>query len=89
MTAGAAVFNAVQPNSIEIAIDRGGTFTDVWAKVPGRQDLVIKLLSVNPESYDDAPAEGKSNPREQSQPLIIFHMSILFSLTRIRNSTGT
>lgn len=57
MAVGAA-FGAVEPKSIEIAIDRGGTFTDVWAKIPGRKDLVIKLLSVNPESYDDAPAEG-------------------------------
>lgn len=59
MAVGAAS-DEIQPKSIEIAIDRGGTFTDVWAKVPGRQDLVIKLLSVNPETYDDAPAEGKS-----------------------------
>jgi len=52
-------FDELKPKSIEIAIDRGGTFTDVWAKVPGRSDIVIKLLSVNPESYDDAPAEGR------------------------------
>ena len=58
MAVGAA-FDAVPPKSIEIAIDRGGTFTDVWAKIPGHADLVIKLLSVNPETYDDAPAEGK------------------------------
>ncbi|KAF7543687.1 hypothetical protein G7046_g9945 [Stylonectria norvegica] len=57
MAVGAA-FDAASPNSIEIAIDRGGTFTDVWARVPGRSDIVIKLLSVNPGTYDDAPAEG-------------------------------
>lgn len=38
--------------------DRGGTFTDVWAGISGQQDVVIKLLSVDPENYDDAPAEG-------------------------------
>ena len=38
--------------------DRGGTFTDVWASAPGRDDIVIKLLSVDPCNYDDAPAEG-------------------------------
>jgi 5-oxoprolinase (ATP-hydrolysing) len=38
--------------------DRGGTFTDVWAGVPGQPDIVTKLLSVDPENYDDAPAEG-------------------------------
>ncbi|KAI1473393.1 Hydantoinase B/oxoprolinase-domain-containing protein [Daldinia eschscholtzii] len=49
---------AVQPKSIKFAIDRGGTFTDVFAAVPGREDIVLKLLSVDPSSYDDAPAEG-------------------------------
>ncbi|KAL1847860.1 hypothetical protein VTK73DRAFT_10248 [Phialemonium thermophilum] len=44
--------------SVRFAIDRGGTFTDVWASVPGRPDIVIKLLSVDPANYDDAPAEG-------------------------------
>ncbi|KAK7753597.1 hypothetical protein SLS62_004455 [Diatrype stigma] len=49
---------AVDPKSVKFAIDRGGTFTDVFAAVPGRQDIVLKLLSVDPGSYDDAPAEG-------------------------------
>lgn len=26
--------------------------------MPGREDIVLKLLSVDPSSYDDAPAEG-------------------------------
>lgn len=44
---------------IRIAIDRGGTFTDAWAEIPGRKDHVIfKVLSVNPEEYDDAPTEA-------------------------------
>lgn len=38
--------------------DRGGTFTDVWASVPGQKDIVLKLLSVDPDNYDDAPSEG-------------------------------
>lgn len=43
---------------IRIAIDRGGTFTDAWAEVPGRQDhIVFKILSVCPDEYDDAPTE--------------------------------
>ncbi|KAI1801193.1 Hydantoinase B/oxoprolinase-domain-containing protein [Daldinia bambusicola] len=49
---------AIQPKSVRFAIDRGGTFTDVFAAVPGREDIVLKLLSVDPSSYDDAPAEG-------------------------------
>ncbi|KAL1385246.1 Hydantoinase B/oxoprolinase-domain-containing protein [Phyllosticta capitalensis] len=46
---------------IRIAIDRGGTFTDCVGN-PGtgrmEDDVVIKLLSVDPENYDDAPLEG-------------------------------
>lgn len=46
------------PRGIRIAIDRGGTFTDAWAEVPGRQDhIVFKVLSVCPGEYDDAPTE--------------------------------
>lgn len=30
-----------------------------WARIPGREDdVVLKLLSVNPTEYPDAPAEG-------------------------------
>jgi 5-oxoprolinase (ATP-hydrolysing) len=43
---------------ITISIDRGGTFTDVHAIVPGRSDIVLKLLSVDPANYKDAPTEG-------------------------------
>ncbi|KAK7701289.1 hypothetical protein SLS64_010332 [Diaporthe eres] len=49
---------SVPPKSIKFAIDRGGTFTDVWASVPGQKDIVLKLLSVDPDNYDDAPSEG-------------------------------
>ncbi|PLB43363.1 hypothetical protein P170DRAFT_459786 [Aspergillus steynii IBT 23096] len=49
---------APRPEGIKIAIDRGGTFTDVWASFPGQQDVVLKLLSVDPSNYDDAPTEG-------------------------------
>ncbi|KAJ3538519.1 hypothetical protein NM208_g5877 [Fusarium decemcellulare] len=45
-------------DSILIAIDRGGTFTDVWASVEGKPDFVFKLLSVDPDHYKDAPTEG-------------------------------
>lgn len=46
---------------IRIAIDRGGTFTDcVGNPGTGRQedDVVIKLLSVDPKNYADAPLEA-------------------------------
>lgn len=43
---------------ITISIDRGGTFTDVHAIVPGKPDIILKLLSVDPSNYEDAPTEG-------------------------------
>ncbi|KAJ5084303.1 hypothetical protein NUU61_008882 [Penicillium alfredii] len=46
---------------INIAIDRGGTFTDCVGN-PGtgrlEDDIVIKLLSEDPTNYKDAPLEG-------------------------------
>lgn len=48
-------------NRYRIAIDRGGTFTDVIAnKGSGKpeDDLVFKLLSVDENNYNDAPLEG-------------------------------
>ncbi|CAK7212729.1 hypothetical protein SBRCBS47491_001565 [Sporothrix bragantina] len=52
---------------IQIAIDRGGTFTDVHAIVPGRaDDIVLKLLSVDPQNYPDAPTEGIRRVLEQA-----------------------
>ncbi|GAB4533016.1 MAG: hypothetical protein Tsb0014_17990 [Pleurocapsa sp.] len=39
-------------------IDRGGTFTDIVAKTPQNQIIVYKLLSENPEQYEDAPIQG-------------------------------
>ena len=40
------------------AIDRGGTFTDIVARAPGGQLHMRKLLSDNPERYDDAAVAG-------------------------------
>ncbi|KAJ5338778.1 hypothetical protein N7452_005506 [Penicillium brevicompactum] len=49
------------PKGIRIAIDRGGTFTDCVGN-PGsgrlEDDIVIKLLSEDPNNYEDAPLEG-------------------------------
>ncbi|KPM38671.1 Uncharacterized protein C11D3.15 [Neonectria ditissima] len=49
---------AVKSHRIRISIDRGGTFTDVHAAIPGRDDIILKLLSVDPANYKDAPTEG-------------------------------
>lgn len=40
------------------AIDRGGTFTDVICICPDGRIKTLKLLSVDPERYSDAPREG-------------------------------
>lgn len=45
-------------SGIQISIDRGGTFCDVIAKIPGQSDYVFKVLSVDPKNYNDAPTEG-------------------------------
>jgi 5-oxoprolinase (ATP-hydrolysing) len=42
----------------EFWIDRGGTFTDVVGRRPDGSLAVHKLLSENPEFYDDAAIEG-------------------------------
>ncbi len=47
------------PLSFRFSIDRGGTFTDVYAEVPGEPGFqVVKLLSEDPQNYPDAPREG-------------------------------
>ena len=47
------------PKSFRFSIDRGGTFTDIYAEVPGEPGFkVIKLLSEDPQNYADAPREG-------------------------------
>lgn len=48
-----------QERPFRFSIDRGGTFTDVYAEVPGSKGFrVLKLLSEDPENYPDAPREG-------------------------------
>lgn len=50
---------SVNEEKLRFCIDRGGTFTDVYAEIPGRlEGRVLKLLSVDPTNYDDAPVEG-------------------------------
>ncbi|GJN93255.1 hypothetical protein Rhopal_006302-T1 [Rhodotorula paludigena] len=49
-------------HSIRIAIDRGGTFSDCQSSWPlpngERHEQVVKLLSVDPSNYADAPTEA-------------------------------
>lgn len=70
---------AATPRPLRISIDRGGTFTDCIAQVHGREDILVKILSVDDKNYDDAPAEairlvleafyGRSIPRESELDL--------------------
>ncbi|KAK7474011.1 hypothetical protein BaRGS_00034721 [Batillaria attramentaria] len=61
----------------QFAIDRGGTFTDVWARCPDGTVRVLKLLSEDPMNYPDAPREAIRRivqeetgvPRPPSEPL--------------------
>lgn len=39
-------------------IDRGGTFTDIVARRPNGETIVRKLLSENPQRYQDAAVQG-------------------------------
>lgn len=50
---------SVAGEKLRFCIDRGGTFTDVYAEIPGYSEgRVMKLLSVDPSNYEDAPVEG-------------------------------
>jgi 5-oxoprolinase (ATP-hydrolysing) len=46
------------PDRWQFWIDRGGTFTDVVGRSPRGELLTLKLLSENPERYDDAAVQG-------------------------------
>ncbi len=54
------------PTKFRFSIDRGGTFTDVYAEIPGEPGfMTLKLLSEDPENYPDAPREGIRRILEQ------------------------
>lgn len=46
------------PQKWQFFIDRGGTFTDVVSRSPKGEIITYKLLSENPEQYQDAPIQG-------------------------------
>ena len=48
----------LQRTMFRFTIDRGGTFTDVYAECPGGKVRVLKLLSADPRNYRDAPTEA-------------------------------
>ena len=50
--------NLIPNRRWQFYIDRGGTFTDIVAQTPSHKLVVYKLLSENPEQYEDAPIQG-------------------------------
>ena len=52
------ITSIIMSDKFRFAIDRGGTFTDVFCLCPGDKVRVMKLLSVDPANYPDAPREG-------------------------------
>jgi len=65
---------ASSENKYRFCIDRGGTFTDVYAEVPKTAPgappegfVVLKLLSEDPKNYPDAPREGIRRILEQCE----------------------
>ena len=47
------------PGKFRFSIDRGGTFTDIYAEIPAPPGfMTLKLLSEDPSNYSDAPREG-------------------------------
>src|SRR3990170_6031272 len=68
-------------------IDRGGTFTDIVARAPDGRLLTRKLLSENPESYEDAALAGIADllgsPRGRP------HLSQLIASVRMGTTVAT
>ena len=60
-----ATWGALDMEKFRFSIDRGGTFTDVYAECPGGKICVLKLLSEDPLNYRDAPTEAIRRVIEQ------------------------
>ena len=54
-------------SKFRFSIDRGGTFTDIYAELPAAPGyMTMKLLSEDPANYADAPREGIRRVLEQA-----------------------
>lgn len=63
-------------SKFQFAIDRGGTFTDVFARCPNGKIRTLKLLSEDPANYSDAPREGIRRILEQVSSTRQIHVSV-------------
>ena len=76
-------------------IDRGGTFTDIVASDPKGQIVTHKLLSDNPEQYNDAAIQGirdilKTDRENLSSDLIhVVKMGTTVATNALLERTGT
>ena len=52
------IYHKMADTSFRFSIDRGGTFTDFVAQAPDGKLTTHKLLSENPEQYEDAAIQG-------------------------------
>ena len=64
-------------SKFRFAIDRGGTFTDVYAQCPGGKVRLVKLLSEDPANYPDAPREAIRRILEEVSTLAVYHVYLL------------
>ena len=74
--------------NVKFSIDRGGTFTDIYAEFSDGRTTVLKLLSDDPTNYPDAPREGirRILEQEQGSPLPATQLSAE-NITSIRMGT--
>jgi len=85
------------PQKFRFAIDRGGTFTDVYAEFDDGtgaiRQRVLKLLSVDPSNYSDAPREGirrvleieTGSPHPRDRPLDTSRIASIRMGTTVRS----
>ncbi|MBV7257751.1 hydantoinase B/oxoprolinase family protein [Pacificimonas sp. WHA3] len=73
-------------------IDRGGTFTDIVARRPDGTVATEKLLSDNPQRYDDAATEGiyrlTGKSRDEKLPHISIRMGTTVATNALLERTG-
>ena len=68
---------------LQVAIDRGGTFTDVVARTSDGKIVTMKLLSEDPEKYKDAPTEAI---RRLLKQVISFYITKIYHLIDLSDS---
>ncbi|KAH8667768.1 hypothetical protein BGZ61DRAFT_461138 [Ilyonectria robusta] len=60
---------------VQISIDRGGTFADIHASIPGHEDVILKVPSVDPANYSEAPTEGEWDYKDNKDAHGIIRLS--------------